>query len=64
MDGSSRYCCLLKGPIMTKTKLAYAAPQMRQHGAMEALTQGQSDGSRLDATFTAGTPGPIVLTFS
>lgn len=49
---------------MTRTKLAYAAPQMRQHGAMEALTQGQSDGSRLDATFVAGTPGPIILTFS
>ena len=41
---------------MTKTKLAYAAPQMRQHGAMEAATQGASTGSALDAAFPVGTP--------
>jgi hypothetical protein len=48
---------------MTGTKMAYAAPQMRQHGAMEALTQGNKGGDFLDATFPVTTPRGD-LTFS
>jgi hypothetical protein len=41
---------------MTGTKMAYAAPQMRQHGALEAVTQGQARGGKLDFDFPTGTP--------
>jgi hypothetical protein len=48
---------------MTHTKTAYAAPQIRQHGALEAVTQGQSTGGETDFAFPANTPFAD-LTFS
>jgi hypothetical protein len=41
----------------------YQAPQLRVHGSLEALTQGNSTGNYIDATFPGGTP-VSQLTFS
>lgn len=41
----------------------YETPALSVVGTFEALTQGQSKGSQLDATFPAGTPFGS-LTFS
>lgn len=38
---------------MTKT---YSRPALTVQGKLEAMTQGQSKGSKLDAGFPAGTP--------
>lgn len=45
-------------------KKAYSPPTLTLKGALEDLTQGQSTGSVLDATFSAGTPSTTPLTFS
>ncbi|MGC4024066.1 MAG: lasso RiPP family leader peptide-containing protein [Mesorhizobium sp.] len=36
-------------------KLEYQAPELVVHGTIESLTQGQSTGTELDASFPAGT---------
>ena len=41
---------------MTHTKRTYQAPVVRSFGALESLTQGNSTGNFIDATFPAGTP--------
>jgi hypothetical protein len=43
---------------MTQTiaKRAYQAPALRTHGSIEQITQQNSRGSFIDATFAAGTP--------
>ena len=45
------------------TKKMYVAPAIESHGAMTAVTKGQSDGSVTDAVFPANTPRGQ-LTFS
>ena len=47
---------------MTEKK-EYIAPELIVFGTVEALTQGQSTGTSLDAAFPAGTPFSS-LTFS
>jgi len=44
-------------------KLEYQAPELVVHGTIESLTQGQSSGWTLDATFPTGTPSGDI-TFS
>lgn len=44
-------------------KQTYDAPILSPLGTFEALTQGASDGLKLDASFPAGTP-KVDLTFS
>lgn len=39
----------------TMTKTVYEAPSINEVGTFEALTQGASTGSKLDATFPNGT---------
>ena len=42
---------------MTKPqKKPYDAPRLKNVGSFEAVTQGNSTGSNIDATFPAGTP--------
>ncbi len=56
----------LKGETMTSdktAKLAYETPILECHGSMEALTQGASTGTLVDAVFPRGTP-ITDLTFS
>jgi hypothetical protein len=48
---------------MVIMKKAYTTPALRVHGSLEALTQGASSGSVLDANFPTGTPTSD-LTFS
>lgn len=48
---------------MTKTIPAYTAPKLTQVGSLEGLTQGQSTGSKLDASQATGTAAGA-LTFS
>jgi hypothetical protein len=38
------------------TTLIYTAPRLVRHGSVEAVTKGASTGTKLDATFPAGTP--------
>lgn len=41
---------------MAKTqKKSYEVPQLKKVGSFEAVTQGNSSGSNIDATFPAGT---------
>ncbi|TPG16507.1 lasso RiPP family leader peptide-containing protein [Sphingomonas koreensis] len=46
-----------------RDKLEYVTPALVEAGSFEALTQGQSDGSVLDAVFPSGAPKGE-LTFS
>lgn len=48
---------------MDDGKLNYEAPKIAVLGTFEQITEGASDGTKLDASFPAGTPKPD-LTFS
>ena len=37
-------------------KLTYQVPMLRAHGTVEAVTNANTGGSRLDGSFDAGTP--------
>lgn len=45
------------------TRAVYAAPKLTRHGTLAQVTQGQSVGTFLDASFPTGTPFSD-LTFS
>lgn len=45
---------------MQNNKKAYQAPSLTVHGDASQLTQANSNGPQLDATFVAGTPINLV----
>ncbi len=47
----------------TPKRSEYSAPKLIKHGSMSKVTQGNSLGSQLDASFPSGTPFGA-LTFS
>jgi hypothetical protein len=47
----------------TPKRMVYSPPKLTKHGSLSSVTQGQSAGSILDASFPTGTPFGS-LTFS